>query len=274
MDAGADLCVTSVHKSGSGLEQASCFHLKGPRVDPAVLSARADLLSTTSPSALMYAALDGWRRQMVQHGQQLLEHAATMAAGFADQAIAIPGLDLDLDRWRDTTGVADRDPRKVCPDVWRLGMSGYDAAEWLRERTHVDVALADHRRLVVMFSHADDPSTVGHLVNGPVRLSEGRQVRSSPLTTVDIPAPGDLDAELAMAPREAFFARTEQVPLSAAAGRVCAELVSPYPPGIPVLAPGETVATAHIDYLRRGIRHGMYVPDPADKTLKQLRFVA
>jgi arginine/lysine/ornithine decarboxylase len=71
MDAGADLCVTSVHKMGSGLEQSSVFHLQGDMVDPGVLKARADLLATTSASVLVYAALDGWRRQMVEHGHAM-----------------------------------------------------------------------------------------------------------------------------------------------------------------------------------------------------------
>jgi arginine/lysine/ornithine decarboxylase len=142
MDADADLCVTSVHKSGSGVEQSSCFHLRDERIDPTLLSARADLLSTTSPSALMYAALDSWRRQMVEHGQQLLGRAANMAASFADRASSVRGVGLDLDSWRQAPGVANLDPLKICLDVWRLGMSGYDAADWLRQQTQVDVAMA------------------------------------------------------------------------------------------------------------------------------------
>ncbi len=156
MDADADLCVTSVHKSGSAFEQSSCFHLQGTRVDPALVAARADLFSTTSPSALMYAAIDGWRRQMMEDGHELLGRALVLSARFTEAAAEVPGIDLDLDRWRAGVGVADADPTKVPLDVWRLGMSGYDAAGWLRRECHVDVALADHRRVVVMFTHADD----------------------------------------------------------------------------------------------------------------------
>ena len=72
MDAGADVCVVSVHKMGAGFEQGSVFHLQGDLVDRDRLSACADLLMTTSPNVMVYAAIDGWRRQMVQHGHELL----------------------------------------------------------------------------------------------------------------------------------------------------------------------------------------------------------
>src|ERR1700712_169579 len=94
MDAGADLVVTSVHKMGGAIEQSSVFHLRGDRVDPSVLKQREDLLGTTSSSSLVFGSLDGWRRQMVEQGEQLigaaLERAARVRAAIDD----LPGLDL------------------------------------------------------------------------------------------------------------------------------------------------------------------------------------
>jgi arginine/lysine/ornithine decarboxylase len=274
MDAGADLCVTSIHKSGSGLEQSSCFHVQGDLVDPALLAARADLFSTTSPSALMYASIDGWRRQMMTSGHQLLDRALSLSRQFYRGVEGLPGIDVDPGRWRAARGVTELDPLKVSLDVWRLGLSGYDAAGWLREHCQVDVALADHRRVVVIFTHADDPGTVDRLITGLERLSSSHPEREQPLRTVQVPSPGKLDAELAMAPRDAFFATAEQVALADCPGRVCAELVSPYPPGVPVLAPGERVRPEHVAYIGSGVRHGMYIPDMADTTHESLRVVA
>src|SRR4051812_39023278 len=79
MQAGADLAVVSVHKMGMAIEQSSVFHIQGDRLDPSVLSQRSDLLSTTSPSTLIYATLDGWRRQMVEHGEELIDQALERA---------------------------------------------------------------------------------------------------------------------------------------------------------------------------------------------------
>jgi arginine/lysine/ornithine decarboxylase len=77
-----------------------------------------------------------------------------------------------------------------------------------------------------------------------------------------------------MPPRDAFFARTEQVPADQAVGRVAAEMASPYPPGVPVYAPGEVITAEAIDYLSTGVQAGMLIPDVADPSLKTVRVVA
>src|ERR1700712_4819198 len=92
MAAGADICVVSVHKMGAGFEQGSVFHLQGDLVDPAHLSACADLLMTTSPNVLIYTAIDGWRRHMVADGRELLGAALDLSAGVRIRIDAIPGL--------------------------------------------------------------------------------------------------------------------------------------------------------------------------------------
>ena len=91
---------------------------------------------------------------------------------------------------------------------------------------------------------------------------------------VDLPAPRSLALESVMRPRDAFFARVEQVPIEEAVGRVAAEMVSPYPPGVPVLCPGERVNSDVIDYLTTGVAAGMLIPDAADPEMKTLRVVA
>src|SRR3954471_17240293 len=110
MDAGADLVVTSVHKMGSAIEQSSCFHLQGDRVDPSVLKAREDLLGTTSSSSLVYATLDGWRRQMVEQGEQLLGTALARAARVRAVIADLPGLRLMGDQVVGSGGAAELDP--------------------------------------------------------------------------------------------------------------------------------------------------------------------
>src|SRR3954469_16328440 len=132
MDAGADLVVTSVHKMGGAIEQSSVFHLQGDRVDPNVLKQREDLLGTTSSSALVYLTLDGWRRHMVQQGEQLLS-AAIARAGRIRQAIdGMAGVELVGVEVIGTGGAFDVDPLVFSIDVRGLGITGYQASEWLR----------------------------------------------------------------------------------------------------------------------------------------------
>jgi arginine decarboxylase len=273
MDAGADLVVTSVHKMGGAVEQSSVFHLQGERVDPEVLEAREDLLGTTSSSALVYLTLDGWRRQMVEHGEELLGAAIERAARIRSAVGELAGLDLMGREVIGTGGAHDVDPLVFTLDVRGLGITGYQAAEWLRAERHVDIGSADACRISARITHADDDETERLLVDALRALVPAAEGLEKP-PPVDLPAPRALELESAMTPRDAFFARVEQVPVGEAAGRVVAELVSPYPPGVPVLAPGERITQEVVDYLTTGVAAGMLVPDAADPELKSLRVVA
>ncbi|MEW2403130.1 ornithine decarboxylase [Streptomyces sp. NPDC046862] len=274
MDAGADLCVTSVHKMGAGLEQGSVFHLRGGLVDPAVLRLRGDLLNTTSPSVLMWAALDGWRRQMAEHGRELLEDALTLAGRVREQVAALSGLvPLEADELVGDERAFAYDPLMVVIDVSGLGTSGYAAADWLRQHRQVDVGLADHRRVVAQLTHADTEETCVALLDALTELVKQRGTLPPPVP-VHLPPPEGLELEQVMLPRDAFFGPAEDVPTERAVGRVAAEPASPYPPGVPVICPGERINREVMEYLSSGVAHGMYVPDASDRSLRTLRVVA
>jgi arginine/lysine/ornithine decarboxylase len=270
MDAGADLCVTSVHKMGSGLEQSSVFHLQGGRVDPAVLKGREDMLGTTSPSPLIYAALDGWRRQMVEQGEELLDAALILARETRAAIGELPGLAVMGKQFIGPGKAHDIDPLKVIVDVSELGISGYQAVDWLREHRHVDVALADHRRMSIALTHADSRDTTGPLLAALRALTEAAHRLPRPKPVV-LPGPKELELECVMLPRDAFFGRTEQVPAARAAGRVSAEMITPYPPGVPAVMPGELITEPVVEYLRSGLAAGMVIPDAADPKLNTFK---
>jgi arginine decarboxylase len=273
MNAGADLTVTSVHKMGGAVEQSSVFHLQYDRVNPDVLSAREDLLGTTSSSALVYLTLDGWRRQMVEQGEEMLTTAIARAARIRDAVRGLSGLEL-MDREVVGPGMAfDLDPLVFTIDVRGLGITGYQAAEWLRADRHVDVGSADACRISARITCYDDDETEGLLVDSLRALVDGAGAIEEP-PPVDLPEPRALELESVMSPRAAFFAPAEQLPVADAVGRVVAELVSPYPPGVPVLAPGERITQEVVDYLTTGVQAGMLIPDAADSSLKTLRVVA
>ncbi|MFI9359413.1 aminotransferase class I/II-fold pyridoxal phosphate-dependent enzyme [Streptomyces lydicus] len=274
MDAGADVCVTSIHKMGSGLEQGSVFHLKGDLVDPALLKTRADLLGTTSPSVLIYAGLDGWRRQMVQHGRELLDRALRLADRVRAAIDDTDGLHVHDRTDFCGPGLADDfDPLPVVIDVSGLGTTGYQAADWLREHRDIDVHLADHRRINTQLTPADDEETTGRLLAGLKALADAApELPVGP--AVDVPHPSGLRMEQTCLPRDAFFGAVEDVPVAEAGGRVAAEMLTPYPPGIPAVLPGELLTEPVLRYLRTGIRAGMNLPDAVDTGLTTVRVVA
>ncbi|ONK10232.1 ornithine decarboxylase [Streptomyces sp. MP131-18] len=274
MDAGADVCVTSVHKMGSGLEQGSVFHLGGDLIAPAILKARADLLGTTSPSVLLYAALDGWRRQMVQHGRALYDDALDRAARVRRRIEDIDGLHVHGRADFCAPGrAADLDPLQVIIDVGGLGTSGYRAADWLREHHRINLHVSDHRRASVQLTHADDEASAAALL-AALRDLAAHAGTLRPAPRVDVPDPAHLRLDQVMLPRDAFFGRAEQVPSDKAAGRVTAEMLTPYPPGIPAALPGERLTDDVLRYLRTGVEAGMVVPDAADATVRGIRVVA
>ncbi|MEU0039027.1 ornithine decarboxylase [Streptomyces sp. NPDC006333] len=274
MDAGADICVTSIHKMGSGLEQGSVFHLQGDLIDPAELASRADLLGTTSPNVLLYAGIDAWRRQMVQRGHILMGRALELARRTRTAIEAIDGLHVnDAADFCGPHLAADFDPLPVVIDISELGTTGYRAADWLRAHHHLDPHLADHRRISAQLTHADDEDTTRRLLSALRDLTDhADSLRDAP--QVAVPAPGELRMEQAQLPRDAYFSRHETVLLAEARGRIAAEMITPYPPGIPAVLPGERLTEPVLRYLTSGVAAGMFLPDAADPRLKTIRVTA
>jgi arginine decarboxylase len=273
MDAGADICVTSIHKMGSGLEQGSVFHLQGDLVPPQLLQMRADLLGTTSPSVLIFAGMDGWRRQMALRGEEIMGDALDLAAEVRAAVEQIDGMHVN-DR-SDFCGGGlsdDFDPLPVVIDLDGLGISGYQAADWLREHRNVDAHLNDHRRIGAQITHGDDHETTGELLGALKDLAHAVPgLRPAP--RIEVPSPSGLRMEQAVTPRDAFFGPAEDVPVKAAAGRVAAEMITPYPPGIPVVLPGERLTEPVLRYLVTGLAAGMNLPDASDPHLETIRVV-
>ncbi|WP_031024386.1 aminotransferase class I/II-fold pyridoxal phosphate-dependent enzyme [Streptomyces sp. NRRL WC-3725] len=273
MDADADLVVTSVHKMGGAIEQSSVFHLQHDRVSPTVLKQREDLLGTTSASSLVYATLDGWRRQMVEQGHGLLDAALHRAERIRARLRELTGLRVMGGEIIEEGLAAEFDPLKIVVDVRDLGISGMQAAEWLRANCHIDVGGSDTCRISASITHSDDEETEKLLVESVSSLVERADtIERQP--AVHLPEPHALELEQAVLPRDAFFGPAEQVPAERAVGRVAAETISPYPPGVPVVAPGEVITAEVVDYLRSGVAHGFLVPDAADSSLKTFRVVA
>jgi arginine decarboxylase len=170
-------------------------------------------------------------------------------------------------------GAFDLDPLVFTIDVRPLGITGYQAGDWLRAERHVDIGSADACRISARITHADDDETEERLLRSLKALVDSRdRIESS--GPVDFPDPEGLELETVMRPRDAFFARVEQVRVAEAAGRIAAEMVSPYPPGVPVLAPGELISQDALDYLRSGKEAGLLIPDAADPEVESVRVVA
>jgi lysine decarboxylase len=225
------------------------------------MDAGADMLMTTSPNVMIYAALDGWRRQMVQHGHDLLDAALTSAGQVRHDIGALPGLHVLRDEFLGAEASHDLDPLHVVIDISGLDISGYTAANWLREYQRVDMGLSDHRRIEATLSLADDGQSAARLLSALNALTKHASTLPR-ARQVELPSAAELELEPAMLPRDAFFAAKETV-TAQAAGRISAEQITPYPPGIPVIIPGERITAELLDvtlavseHATNTIRHG------------------
>lgn len=270
MSCGIDTAVISTHKVLGSLTQAAILNVQGPLIDLDRVNTTIDMVNTTSPSVLILASIDATRRQMALHGEELLDRTIRLAQNARTRLQAIPGLNvLDAEQ----LGVRDFDHTKLVVDVDALQVTGYDVEDMLRNRFAIGPEMSDQIGLVFLVTIADTQESIDRLVDAFTTISQERHVggsrRAQARSSGSVVTPGDL----AMTPRDAFFAKSRAIPLVAAAGEISAELVLPYPPGIPVLAPGEVVTAGKIEYLLEGVAHGQYISGPADPTLTTIRVV-
>jgi len=171
-------------------------------------------------------------------------------------------------------GVAARDETKIIVDVTGLGISGFQAADWLYEHRRVGAEHHDLHHLMFIVSVADDDASVDRLVAAMRDLVDAAPEIGGGSELPSLPPVSQLVGDYVMPPREAFLGETRRVDLVDAAGEIAAEPVSPYPPGVPLLVPGQRVHDGHIEFLRKGLDAGMYVEGVSDPSLEQVRVVA
>lgn len=269
MQAGADMAATSVHKLGGSLTQSSVLNVKGERINADRVQAILSMLTTTSTSYLLLASLDTARRHLALHGRELLGKAIRLAQAAREEINRIPGLwCLGPEVIGDRSSSYDLDVTKLCISVKELGVTGAEVEQILRDEFNIEVELSDLYNVLCLVTMGDDESSVTSLVSALKAISD-RFYAKAPANVVRVQLPEM--PELVYLPRDAFYAPTEVVPLSASAGRVAAEFVMVYPPGIPILMPGERISEANLAYIDEHIAAGLPVQGPEDATLKSLR---
>jgi arginine/lysine/ornithine decarboxylase len=172
-----------------------------------------------------------------------------------------------------TPGVTGVDLTHVLIETASIGLTGYTATDWVREQRQIDFELVDHRRVMPLITFAHGEAEIDRLVHALRDLVDARS-RENGGEVPSLPSRPQIRSDAPMLPRDAFFASTEAVPFRKAVGRISAELVTPYPPGIPAVAPGELYTEENVSYLEAFVEAGGFVEGASDPKLQKLRVVA
>src|SRR4051794_216027 len=272
--AGADLSLGSIHKTLAGLQGASLMLLKSQLVSAERFALAYDLFESTSPPVQVLASIDATRRQMVLEGETILGGLLARARRARAALAEIPGIRVLGREVLDGDARFALDETKVTLDISGLGVTGYAAEDWLTENGGISLGLSDDIHLLACFTLGNVDADADALVTAIRSLADWAATQQGKGRPLGMPRRRDLPTSMAMTPAEAFFGRTKAVPLDRAAGRVAAEMVAPYPPGIPRLVPGQRIEEVHVTFLRLGMEAGFFPAGLRDPDMQSLRVVA
>jgi arginine decarboxylase len=270
---GADLTVQSIHKTLAALTQSAMLHVQGTRIDRDRVSRALQLVQSTSPNYLLLASLDAARQQMATQGERLMTKTLELAHDARTRLRQIPGLAvLSAELVSGQEGFR-LDETRLTVDVAGLGLTGFQADEYLHDTLGVTAELPTLRQLTFIISLGNTQKDIDRLIQSFQHLAASSpSASSSCISTAAFSLPPAAFSQR-LSPRQAFFAAAETVAIDAAVSRISAELVCPYPPGIPVLLPGEVVTRAAIDYLQQVQLAGGAIAGCADSELLTLSVI-
>ena len=267
MESGADLSASSTHKTGGSLTQSSYLLSRGHRVGLDLLTESIDLIRTTSSSYLLMASLDLARKQLAIKGEKKLDAVIGLAREARKEINEIEGLyAFGKDLIEESTGIYAFDETKLGVCVRKLGMSGFDLDKMLRNKYDIQLELEDMNNILALISIGDDERSVRHLVEALKDIALNTNIKDF----TDTLSPPDFPT-VVISPRDAFYSPKRFVNLKDAAKEICGEMVMAYPPGIPLLCPGEKVNQDTIDYIASLKEKNCQFQGPVDPKVEKIR---
>jgi arginine decarboxylase len=271
IDSGADMCVQSTHKHLAALSQGSMLHVKGVRIEILRLKTTLQMLQTTSPSYVILGSLDLSRFQMVREGEKLLGQVIDLCEWARSEINSIPGLScLTREQVRKTPGL-DLDVTKLTISTRGLPCTGYDMAKILNSEYGIQTELSDFQNILLFVSIGNGSKDLKKFVAALKKIVVdykdmfmNQKKRRKVVFPYFVP-------RKEVNPREALTKLTRKIPFKRSIGKVCAEIVCPYPPGIPVLCPGEVITQEIYSYLMNVLDSGARINGQSDSHLQTIK---
>ncbi|KAL9660018.1 hypothetical protein QQ045_024828 [Rhodiola kirilowii] len=251
---GADIAVQSTHKVLCSLTQSSMLHVSGNKIDKERISTCLQTLQSTSPSHLLLASLDAARAQLSDDKDNIFDQAFDLAIKSRTSIMKIPGISV-VDR-SSFSNFSTIDPLRLTVSARQLGLSGFEADEKLYADQGIVAELVEPRSITFAINLGTCEEHIQRLVSGLEQLSQVFPDASVRKTKLAGPCMPFTDISLSLTPREAFFASKRRVGINESLGQVSGELVCPYPPGVPMLIPGEVITRETLVYMEHIVRQG------------------
>ena len=271
LDAGADLVAQSTHKILGAMTQCSMLHAIHTHIDVRRLKAMVSLVQSTSPNYLLMASLDVARRQMAVNGESLVNRAVELADALRCEINRIDGLYCFGQEKLGGQGAYALDPTKLTVTVKGLGISGAEAEKILRHKYKIQAELSDLYNVLFIISYADCQREAERLLQALQQLAREAKGRTSLKELKYVAYPQQIITRLS--PRQALFSEKTARHFDDAVGFICGEMITFYPPGIPLICPGEAITQELIDYCKTMQAAGLKVVGPDDATLHMIQVV-
>ncbi len=268
MSAGADMSSVSMHKSGGSLTQSSLL-LTGENINPGYVRQIINLTQTTSASYLLMSSLDISRRNLVQRGKAVFEKVVEMAEYAREEINAIGGYYAFGKELINGDSIYDFDPTKLSVHTRDIGLAGIEVYDILRDDYDIQIEFGDIGNILAYLSMGDRSQELERLVSALAEIRRRYQKDPSGLLSQEY-----IDPEVVASPQEAFYAKKKSVPIAESAGCVCSEFVMCYPPGIPILAPGERITQEILDYIQYAKIKGCSMTGPEDPDIQNINVLA
>lgn len=264
MDAGADYASISMHKSGGSLTQSSLL-LIGPNVNEGHVRQIINLTQTTSGSYLLLSSLDISRRNLALRGKESFAKVIQLAEYAREEINKIGGYYAFSDKLINGNSIFDFDRTKLSIHTLEIGLAGIEVYDILRDEYDIQIEFGDIGNILAYLSIGDRRQEVERLVSALAEVKRCYQKDKTGMLTQEY-----MDPHVVATPQESFYAEKESLPLEATAGRVCSEFVMCYPPGIPILAPGEMITREIIEYILYAKEKGCSLTGPEDAEINCL----
>ncbi|MGV3024175.1 aminotransferase class I/II-fold pyridoxal phosphate-dependent enzyme [Clostridium thermobutyricum] len=266
MEAGADMAAVSIHKTGGSLTQSSMLLMKNEKINPHYVRTIINLTQTTSGSYLLLSSLDIARKNLALHGEEIFEEVVSIAEYARSEINKIGGYYAFSKEIVNGDNVFDFDITKLTVNTLDVGLAGIEAYDILRDDYGIQIELGDIGNILSIISVGDTRYNIERLVSA---LSEIKRIHTKDKK-------GIFDHEyinpiVKKSPKEAFYAEKESILISESEGRITGEFVMCYPPGIPILAPGELITKEAIECILASKEKGSLITGPEDMDINEIQ---